>query len=124
MLRIRCQRYVANVEATSLAADRAGVRSAIMIDASHGDSRKNADNQPLVVEDVSRQIETGDRRIIGMMVESNLLAGRQDCTAGAPLAYGCSITDACIGWDASVAVLERLAQACKRRHRLKRHTIG
>src|SRR5215475_10141368 len=60
----------ASIQAASFAADRAGIRSAIMIDASHGNSRKIADNQPLVVEDVSRQIETGDRRIIGMMVES------------------------------------------------------
>ena len=112
----------ANVQAASFAADRAGIRSAIMIDASHGNSRKIADNQPLVVEDVSRQIETGDRRIIGMMVESNLLPGRQNHAAGAPLAYGCSITDACIGWDASVAVLERLARACERRRLFKRHT--
>src|SRR5262245_48838906 len=75
----------ASVEAASFAVDRAGIRPAIMIDASHGNSRKNADNQPLVVEDVSRQIGTGDDRIIGMMVESNLLPGRQDLIAGASL---------------------------------------
>jgi len=112
----------ASVEAASFAVDRAGIRPAIMIDASHGNSRKNADNQPLVVEDVSRQIETGDDRIIGMMVESNLLPGRQDLIAGAPLAYGRSVTDACIGWDTSVEVLERLAQACERRRLFRRQS--
>jgi 3-deoxy-7-phosphoheptulonate synthase len=105
----------ASVAAASLVAARAGRRPAIMIDASHGNSGKNADNQPLVVEDVSRQIESGERRIIGMMVESNLLPGRQDLIPGAPLIYGLSITDACIGWEASVDVLERLARAVKRR---------
>ena len=105
----------ASVAAASLVAARAGRRPAIMIDASHGNSGKNADNQPLVVADVSRQIESGERRIIGMMVESNLLPGRQDLIPGAPLVYGLSITDACIGWEASVDVLERLARAVKRR---------
>jgi 3-deoxy-7-phosphoheptulonate synthase len=105
----------ASVAAASLVTARAGRRPAIMIDASHGNSGKNADNQPLVVVDVSRQIESGERRIIGMMVESNLLPGRQDLIPGAPLVYGLSITDACIGWEASVDVLERLARAVKRR---------
>jgi 3-deoxy-7-phosphoheptulonate synthase len=111
----------ASVEAASLAAARAGIRPAIMIDASHGNSGKNADNQPLVVEDVARQVETGESGIVGMMVESNLLGGRQDLVAGAPPAYGRSITDACIGWDASVAVLERLARAAERRRSLQQH---
>jgi 3-deoxy-7-phosphoheptulonate synthase len=92
-----------------------------MIDASHGNSGKNADNQPLVVEAVSRQIETGDSRIIGIMVESNLLPVRQDLISGAPLVYGRSITDACIGWDVSVAVLERLARAVERRRSFPQH---
>jgi 3-deoxy-7-phosphoheptulonate synthase len=111
----------ASVEAASFVAARAGIRPTIMIDASHGNSRRNADNQPVVVEDVSRQIEIGECRIIGMMVESNLLGGRQDLVAGAPRVYGRSITDACIGWDASVAVLERLARACERRRLLQQH---
>jgi len=115
----------ASVAAASRLAARAGLRPAIMIDASHGNSDKNADSQPLVVEDASRQIELGERRIIGMMVESNLLAGRQDIIAGAALAYGRSITDACIGWEASVAVLERLARAAeRRRHRVFAQSRG
>jgi len=107
----------ASVDAASLVAARAGIRSVIMIDASHGNSDKNPNKQPLVIADVSRQIESGDRRIVGVMVESNLLAGRQELIAGVPLAYGRSITDACIGWDASVALLEHLARAAERRRR-------
>jgi 3-deoxy-7-phosphoheptulonate synthase len=77
------------------------------------------DNQPLVVEGVAQQVEAGECRIVGMMIESNLLGGRQDLIAGAPLAYGRSITDACIGWESSVAVLERLARAVERRRSLQ-----
>lgn len=108
----------ASVEAASVAAERAGLRPAIMIDASHGNSRKKAENQPLVIEDVSQQIEAGDKRITGMMVESNLLAGRQDLVAGEPLVRGCSITDACIDWETSVMALERLARAVQGRRSL------
>jgi len=82
-----------------------------MIDASHANSGKLPANQPLVVEDVSRQIEAGEQRIIGMMVESNLLGGRQDLSAATPLVYGRSITDACLDWEKTVAVLQRLAVA-------------
>ncbi len=88
-----------------------------MIDASHANSGKKPENQPRVVDDVARQIEGGDRRIIGVMVESNLVAGRQDLVPGKPLAYGQSITDACIDWDTTVEVLERLAVAAQERRR-------
>jgi 3-deoxy-7-phosphoheptulonate synthase len=57
----------------------------------------------------------GDTRIIGVMVESHLTAGRQDLVPGKPLVYGQSVTDACIGWDDSVAVLEGLADAVRQR---------
>jgi 3-deoxy-7-phosphoheptulonate synthase len=106
-----------SVEAASAVALRSGVRPAIMIDASHANSAKKPENQPLVIEDVARQVEHGDRRIIGMMVESNLLAGRQDLVAGAPLVYGRSITDGCIDWETSAIALERLARAVKARRR-------
>ncbi|KGM31709.1 3-deoxy-7-phosphoheptulonate synthase [Inquilinus limosus] len=90
---------------------RAGLRPAVMIDASHANSSKKPENQPKVIDDVARQVEAGDSRIIGVMVESHLVAGRQDLVPGTPLVYGQSITDGCIGWDDSVAVLERLAAA-------------
>jgi 3-deoxy-7-phosphoheptulonate synthase len=101
----------ASVAATSAAADQLGVKAAILIDASHANSGKQPEKQLLVVEDVSRQIEAGDLRIIGMMIESNLLGGRQDLVQGKPLIYGRSITDACIDWESSVAAVQRLARA-------------
>lgn len=92
----------------------AGVNTRLMIDASHGNSGKRPERQPAVIETIAAQIEAGDRRIGGIMVESNLVAGRQDLTPGRALVYGQSITDGCIDWPASVAVLERLAAAVDR----------
>ncbi len=65
--------------------------------------------------DIGRQLAAGDERIVGVMVESHLVGGRQDLTPGCPLTYGQSITDACIGWDESVKVLEGLAEAVRAR---------
>jgi 3-deoxy-7-phosphoheptulonate synthase len=87
----------------------------MMIDASHGNSSKRFDNQPGVVDAIAEQIEAGDKRIGGIMVESHLVAGRQDLMPGKQLVYGQSITDGCIDWDTSVRVLERLAEAAERR---------
>jgi 3-deoxy-7-phosphoheptulonate synthase len=86
-----------------------------MIDASHGNSSKRFENQPGVVDSIAQQIEAGDRRIGGLMVESHLVAGRQDLVPGKALVYGQSITDACIDWDTSIRVLDRLALAVERR---------
>jgi 3-deoxy-7-phosphoheptulonate synthase len=97
---------------------QAGLEQRVMVDASH--SSKRPENQPLVVESVAAQIEAGERRIVGVMVESHLVAGRQDLVPGRPLVYGQSITDACIDWPTSVAVLERLAAAVRRRRRAAR----
>jgi 3-deoxy-7-phosphoheptulonate synthase len=97
--------------------DQAGLAARLMIDASHANSSKRHDNQPLVVEDVARQLEGGERRIVGVMVESHLIGGRQDLVPGKSLVYGQSITDACIDWPTSVAVLERLATAVRLRRR-------
>ncbi len=85
----------------------------LMIDASHANSSKRPENQPRVVDDVAAQLEGGERRIVGVMVESHLVGGRQELTPGKPLVYGQSITDACIDWPSSVAVLERLAAAVR-----------
>ena len=86
-----------------------------MIDASHANSLKRHENQPRVVEDLAAQIEGGEQRIVGVMVESHLVGGRQDLTPGKPLVYGQSITDACIDWPTSVTVLDRLAAAVRAR---------
>jgi 3-deoxy-7-phosphoheptulonate synthase len=94
---------------------KAGLPSRLMIDASHANCGKNPDNQPLVIEDIATQLEGGERRITGVMVESHLVGGRQDLVDHRARVYGQSITDGCIGWDDSVAVLQRLATAVRLR---------
>lgn len=94
---------------------RGGLKPAVMIDASHANSAKKPENQPLVLDDVAGQIAGGDDRIVGVMIESHLVAGRQDLVPGVLPVYGQSITDGCIGWDETVAVLDRLAEAVEAR---------
>ena len=67
------------------------------------------------IDDIAAQLEAGERRIVGVMVESHLVGGRQDLVDGQPLRYGQSITDGCLGWEASGQVLERLAAAVRMR---------
>ncbi|WP_028772551.1 3-deoxy-7-phosphoheptulonate synthase AroG [Shewanella waksmanii] len=83
----------------------------IMIDFSHANSSKQFKRQLVVAEDVSAQISAGDKAIFGVMVESNLVEGRQDYIEGQPLCYGQSITDACIGWDDTEQMLAMLNQS-------------
>ena len=90
---------------------RAGVTARMMIDASHANSGKKPENQPLVIADIVRQISDGEPRIVGVMIESNLVAGRQDVLPGTPLTYGQSITDGCIDWQTTVPALNLLADA-------------
>jgi 3-deoxy-7-phosphoheptulonate synthase len=103
----------ANVAAACAALAKAGLGERLMIDASHANSGKQPDNQPRVVADIAEQLEAGESRIQGVMVESHLVAGRQDLVPGCGLVYGQSITDGCIGWDTTVQVLERLAKAVR-----------
>jgi 3-deoxy-7-phosphoheptulonate synthase len=105
----------ASVEAVCGEIARAGLAQRLMIDASHANSSKNPENQVAVAADVARQVAGGDQRIMGVMVESHLVAGRQDLVPGRPLTYGQSITDGCLGWEASVQVLDGLAEAVRRR---------
>ena len=103
-----------SVEAVCRETLAAGLTTRLMIDASHGNSGKRPERQPLVIEDIAAQIEAGERRIGGVMIESNLVAGRQDLVPGKPLVYGQSVTDGCLDWTSSVKVLERLAAAVAR----------
>ncbi len=105
------------VAAAAAELSAAGLRATMMVDASHGNSRKNHENQSGVCEDVAWQIAGGERRIAGVMIESHLVAGRQDPSA-VPLIYGQSVTDACLGWEASVTLLESLHGAVAERRRL------
>ena len=99
----------ASIDAAAVELAHAGVAARMMVDASHANSGKKPENQPLVTADIARQISGGEQRIIGAMIESNLVAGRQDVVAGGPLTYGQSITDGCIDWSTTVAALDQLA---------------
>ncbi|MCS6802608.1 MAG: 3-deoxy-7-phosphoheptulonate synthase [Chloroflexota bacterium] len=95
--------------------ERSGLPPRIMIDCSHGNSGKDPSRQPAVAADVAGQIAEGNRAIIGVMLESHLVGGRQDVDLGKPLVYGQSITDACLGWGDTVPVLKDLARAVRAR---------
>ncbi|MDX9838094.1 MAG: 3-deoxy-7-phosphoheptulonate synthase AroG [Azoarcus sp.] len=92
-----------------------GVPGKVMVDFSHANSRKQHRLQIEVAKDVAGQMAAGEDRIIGVMVESHLKEGRQDLKPGVELEYGQSITDACIGWDDSVLVLDTLAEGVRQR---------
>jgi 3-deoxy-7-phosphoheptulonate synthase len=97
----------------------AGLRERVVIDVSHDNSGKDYTRQPLVAAEVARQIAAGNRAIVGVMLESFLVAGRQDPGSAEALTYGQSITDGCIDWATTVEVLESLAEAVTaRRERL------
>ncbi len=93
--------------------DQGGLNGALMIDLSHANSQKDHNRQLAVCQDVAKQVAEGEDKIMGVMIESNLVAGRQDL--GADLTYGQSITDGCIGWEDTVSCLEELADAVGRR---------
>jgi 3-deoxy-7-phosphoheptulonate synthase len=107
----------ASVDAAWKVMTAAGLSTRLMIDASHANSGKQPENQPAVIESIAAQVERGDARIGGVMMESHLVAGRQDLIAGKPLVRGQSITDGCIDWETTVPALERLAEAVERRRR-------
>ena len=105
----------ASVDAACRDIANAGLASRLMIDASHANSSKNPENQVPVCADIAAQVAAGEHRIVGVMVESHLVGGRQDLVPGKDLTYGQSVTDGCINWDASVKVLEGLAAAVRQR---------
>jgi 3-deoxy-7-phosphoheptulonate synthase len=104
-----------SVNAACHALTEAGLVPKLMIDCSHANSQKNHQLQKQVAMDISRQLATGDQRIMGVMVESHLNEGRQDYVPGCHLEYGKSITDACLGWADSVELLELLAEGVRQR---------
>ena len=106
---------VAGITAATAVLTKAGLPEVVMVDASHGNSGKKHENQPAVVADLCEQMSGGARHIMGIMIESHLVAGRQDLKVGEPLTYGQSITDACIDWATSVEVLAELAAAVRAR---------
>jgi 3-deoxy-7-phosphoheptulonate synthase len=97
---------------------KAGLPTRIMIDASHANSRKIPARQVDVIRDIATQVGRGNGSIFGLMVESNLVEGRQSVVEGQPLTYGQSITDACISWEDTRPVLQELAAAVRQRRAL------
>lgn len=109
-----------NYDAMSVQKILASLRDAslparIMIDTSHGNSDKDHRRQPIVAREIGAQVAQGELGIVGVMMESFLVDGRQDLRDPAALTYGQSITDACMGWEATVPVLEELAGAVRKR---------
>ena len=105
----------ASVDAAAKQLAASGLEQRLMVDFSHANSSRDYRRQLEVCADVAGQIAAGDDRIVGVMAESQLHPGRQDLIPGKPLAYGVSITDACVAWDDSVLMLERLAEAVRKR---------
>lgn len=115
-----------NYDRDSIRAVRESLRAqnqqeVLMVDCSHGNSKKNHRNQPLVARDIAGQLRDGEDAIVGLMIESNINEGKQSVPAEGPsgLAKGVSITDACIDWETTVGVLEDLADAVRARRALK-----
>jgi 3-deoxy-7-phosphoheptulonate synthase len=104
-----------SVQAACADLARAGLPERLMIDCSHANAGKQYQRQLDVAKDIASQLAGGERRIIGVMVESHLVEGRQDLENGKALRFGQSITDGCLGWEDSRAVLEALGDAVKRR---------
>ena len=104
-----------SVQAACAELARAGLPERLMIDCSHANAGKQYQRQLDVARDVGAQLGRGERRIIGVMVESHLVEGRQDLESGKPLQFGQSITDACLGWEDTVTALDRFASAVQAR---------
>ncbi len=96
---------------------KAGLPKRVMVDCSHGNSQKDPGRQHDVAVDIAGQLAAGGRSIVGVMIESHLVGGRQDIVAGKKLAYGQSVTDACLAWEQTVPLLDRLAEAVRDRRR-------
>ena len=108
----------ASVQSACQELAKAKLPERLMIDFSHANSSKDYKRQMSVANDISGQVAAGEKRIVGVMAESNLVEGRQDLVPGKPLAYGQSVTDACLGWDDTTRLLELLAGAVQARRKL------
>lgn len=112
------------VQAACAELSSAKLPASLMVDMSHANSSKKHERQMVVAENIAEQIESGSHQIFGVMIESHLKDGAQKFSPGkddpSKLAYGQSITDACINWEDSVNVLQRLALSVKNRRSLKK----
>ncbi len=105
----------ASVEAAAAALAEVGLAQGLMVDFSHANSSKQHEKQRDVCADVCAQLANGDRRIVGVMIESHLKAGRQDVVPGQALTYGQSITDACVDFDTTTEMLRNLSEGVRAR---------
>ncbi len=108
-----------NVDHVAHGMEKANLHPNIMIDFSHANSLKQCQRQLIVGDDVAAQIASGDKRIMGVMIESHLKAGQQSVIQGKELIYGQSITDACLSWSDTVGLLKTLANAVQKRRSVK-----
>jgi len=105
----------ASVAKACTALQAAGLPQRVMIDCSHGNSAKDPRKQAIAAESIATQMAAGNRGIVGVMIESHLIGGRQNCVPGQQLTYGQSITDACASWEETVPMLRRLADGVRAR---------
>jgi len=108
----------ASIAKASSELEAAGLATHLMVDCSHANSRKQFKRQIDVGEDLASQIAAGNRSITGVMIESHLHEGRQNIVAGEKPAFGISVTDACLGWDDTEALLHTLAEAVRKRRQV------
>jgi 3-deoxy-7-phosphoheptulonate synthase len=104
-----------NIQLAAEQLQKYGLKPHVMVDFSHANSMKDFRRQIDVCNNVAEQINQGENRIMGVMLESHLIEGRQDVVAGQPLTYGQSITDACISWELTETCLRNLAAAVRAR---------
>ena len=113
----------ASVDAAATELAASGLNPKVMVDCSHGNSLKQYRLQLDVAKNVADQLKAGDERIMGLMVESHLHEGRQEHTPGCQLEYGKSITDACLGWEDTLTILETLAEGVRARRRVHQNDL-
>ncbi len=107
-----------SVNIAEQALKKAGLPANIIVDCSHANSYKKPELQPLVMADVINQVLNGNQALLGVMIESNIVAGNQKIPEDlSQLKYGCSVTDACIDWDSTATMLRDAASRLRRRHR-------
>ncbi len=109
---------VTSITSAVKALAHAGLPQNLMVDCSHANSQKNYMRQVAVADEIARQIAAGESRIFGLMIESHIKAGSQQIVQGRELVYGQSVTDACIGWEDTVPLLDALAEAVRGRRTL------
>ena len=110
----------ASVDAAASLMTKAGLEPKLIVDCSHANSGKDPSRQPEVIHSICSQLAKGDHRLKGVMIESHLKGGRQDIVSGQTPVYGQSITDACIAWDETVPLIQRLSEAVQKGRQAKR----